>query len=150
MRLANFRIGQFLGSSLLFILLLSIACGSAAEPPATSAPGASATQAPAAGETGAPTAVAEPTTEPAAPSEPAGTLTVGQKEIGGYDGHPKLVVNPALFVSQTAPLGEGLFYSDIDREIQPWLVESWSISEDFTAWTFKIREGVSSTKATGR
>jgi ABC-type transport system substrate-binding protein len=149
MRLANFRIGQFLGSSLLIILLLSIACGSAAEPPATSAPEDSATQAPAAGETGAPTVVAEPTTEPAAPSEPAGTLNVGQKEIGSYDGHPKLVVNPALFVSQTIPLGEGLWYPDIDREVQPWLLESWSISDDFTTWTFNLRQGVQFHKGYG-
>lgn len=104
-------------------LVFLIACGAAA-PEQEAPPAGEATQSPPAmGDTPAPTAMAEPTPETPAEGSPSGTLTVGQKEIGGYDGHPALAVNPALFVSQTAPLGEGLWYPDIDGEIQPWLLE---------------------------
>jgi peptide/nickel transport system substrate-binding protein len=138
--------------SLVLTLTFIIACGAAApeqETSPTSAPGVSPVDATQPTATSLP--VAEATTAPAAPEvvKPAGTLNVGQKELGSYDGHPKLVVNPALFVSQTIPLGEGLVYSDINREIQPWLAESWSISEDFTTWTFKLRRGVQFHKGYG-
>jgi peptide/nickel transport system substrate-binding protein len=80
---------------------------------------------------------------------PAGTLNVGLKETGSYNGHPTMAVNPGLFVSQTPPLGEGLLFTDVNYEIKGWLAESWSISEDFTTWTFKIRQGVQFHKGYG-
>lgn len=39
-------------------------------------------------------------------------------------------------------LGECLTKFDDKMKIQPWLAESWSISDDRLTWTFKIREGV--------
>ena len=70
---------------------------------------------------------------------PEGTINVGQKELGIFGGHPTLAVNPGLFVIQTAPIPEGLLFTDINKEIKGWLAESWSISPDFTTWTFKLR-----------
>lgn len=39
-------------------------------------------------------------------------------------------------------LGECLTKFDEKMNVQPWLAESWSISDDKLTWTFKIREGV--------
>lgn len=39
-------------------------------------------------------------------------------------------------------LGECLTKFDEKMNVQPWLAESWSISEDKLTWTFKIRDGV--------
>ena len=123
---------------LLVGLAFVIACGTAApepeEPPAAGVtpPPAGATQPPAgAGETPAPTAMPQATTAAPSASQPTGSLNIGQKETGTFDGHPRLAVNPGLFVSQTAPLGEGLTYADFNGEIQPWLAESWSVSPDY-------------------
>ncbi len=38
---------------------------------------------------------------------------------------------------------EGLVYLDDELEPEPWLAEEFSVSEDGTTWTFKLREGVS-------
>jgi peptide/nickel transport system substrate-binding protein len=64
-------------------------------------------------------------------------------------GHPRLVVNPALFVIHTAPVPEGLLYPNVNKEIKGWLAESWSISPDFLTWTFKVRKGVQFHKGYG-
>lgn len=151
---------------LVLLIVLIVACGTAApvaeeqsSSPATSAPSSSSapsgssdsgsSSAPSSQAQATPVASAEPAMESPMVTEPTGTLNVGQKEIGGYDGHPKLVVNPALFVSQTAPLGEGLVYSTLDREMTGWLAESWTISPDFTTWTFNLQEGVQFHKGYG-
>ena len=39
-------------------------------------------------------------------------------------------------------LGECLTKFDEQMNIQPWLAESWSVSEDHLTWTFKIRDNV--------
>ena len=39
-------------------------------------------------------------------------------------------------------LGECLTKFDEKMNVQPWLAESWGISDDHLTWTFKIREGV--------
>lgn len=39
-------------------------------------------------------------------------------------------------------LGECLTKFDTKMEVQPWLAESWSSSDDHLTWTFKIRDGV--------
>jgi peptide/nickel transport system substrate-binding protein len=100
---------------------------------------------------GAPTAMPAPTTAPppAMAPKPAGKLTMGQKELNIFSGHPKRSVNPQLFVISTAPVVEGLFAWNSNLEAVPLLAESWSISDDFLTWTFNIRKGVEFHKGYG-
>jgi ABC-type transport system substrate-binding protein len=128
------------------LLLLALACGAATEPTQAPAPETGATsaptQAPANGDASAPTAMPQATTAPPAAEEgPAGTLNVGHPDIGPFTYHPTTVGNPQIYVVSTT-LGEGLVHFDKDKEVKPMLAESWSISEDFTTWTFNIRRGV--------
>ena len=39
-------------------------------------------------------------------------------------------------------MGEALAKFDEKMNVQPWLAESWKISDDHLTWTFKIRDGV--------
>ena len=39
-------------------------------------------------------------------------------------------------------LGECLTKFDEKMNVEPWLAESWTISDDHLTWTFKIRDGV--------
>ena len=39
-------------------------------------------------------------------------------------------------------MGESLAKFDEKMNVQPWLAESWKISDDHLTWTFKIRDGV--------
>ncbi|MDU4961867.1 MAG: ABC transporter substrate-binding protein [Sporomusaceae bacterium] len=39
-------------------------------------------------------------------------------------------------------LGESLTKFDEKMNVQPWLADSWKISDDHMSWTFKIRDGV--------
>jgi peptide/nickel transport system substrate-binding protein len=123
-----------------FLLVLVVACGGAPAAPDPTAPFAA-----------DPTPVAEVTSVPESPDgfQPTGTLNVGLVELGTFGAHPQLAVNPALFVSQNAPIVEALALVDINQEIQGWLAESWSLSDDFTTWTFKLREGVQFHKGYG-
>ncbi len=140
----------------MLVAIVAVACGSSAtatpeaaatSPSATSAPSApSATSAPSGP---APTAVPVATAAPAMGAKPAGTLSVGQKELGTFQGHPAFAVNPALFVQQTAPISEGLITINIDKQVQAMLVKSWEISADFKTWTFKLQEGVQFHKGYG-
>ena len=131
-------------------LAVIVACGSSA--PAPDEPAASSSDG-----TAPPQAQIAPTAMPAGAEvtsqtmtiQPAGSLNVGLKELGNMEGHPSRAVNPGLFVSSTAPLGEPLLTIDINRQIQPWLAESWSISDDFITWTFKIPRGVQFHKGYG-
>jgi len=86
---------------------------------------------------------------PATAAKPSGTLTVGQKELGVFQGHPKLAVNPALFLQQTAPVSEGLITINVDKQVQGSLAKSWDISPDFKTWTFYLQEGVQFHKGYG-
>jgi len=146
-------------TSLILGLFLLAACGSsatatpqptaAAVPTATTAPGAvPPTTAPTTAAV-LPTATPAPTKAPVAAAKPAGTLQVGQKELGTFQGHPRLAVNPALFVQHSAPISEGLFTINLDREVVPWLVQDWSISDDFRTWTLKLNQGVQFHKGYG-
>ena len=144
-----FRSPSFIVLISLFLgLFLLAACGSSAT--ATSAPAA--TTAPTA-TTGpgsvAPTAAPTATTAPTAMAKPAGTIQVGQKELGTFQGHPALAVNPSLFVQQTAPISEGLVTININKEVEGWLAESWDISADFKTWTFNLQQGVQFHKGYG-
>ena len=144
--------GFFLFSSLVLSLILLVACGSSATATPGSAPNStvsSATTAPATSPPGAPTALPAATKAPPAMAKPAGTLQVGQKELGTFQGHPALAVNPSLFVQQTAPVSEGLVTINLDKEVEGWLAESWDISGDFLTWTFKLRQGVQFHKGYG-
>ena len=159
-----------LGVMVILTLAVLVACGSAspptAEPQQGSSPAAPQEMAsqpdapqgssgsmqqkePAQG--GAPTAM--PGSTPAPPAamapKPAGKLTMGQKELNIFSGHPKRSVNPQLFVISTAPVVEGLFAWNSSLEAVPLLTESWKISDDFLEWTFNIRRGVQFHKGYG-
>ncbi len=146
--------GFYLLTPLLLCLFLLVACGSsattdtAAQPAAKSAAKSAATTPPQA--TAVPAAKPAATAAPAAMKvKPAGALTVGQKELGTFQGHPALAVNPSLFVQQTAPISEGLVTINIDKKVEGWLAESWNISDDFLTWTFKLKKGVQFHKGYG-
>lgn len=153
--------GFYLLTPLLLCLFLLVACGSsettapqaAATTPAQSTTGTGA-KAPTTG-TGAkaptevPAAKPAATAAPAAKVKPAGTIQVGQKELGTFQGHPSLARNPALFVQQTAPVSEGLVTIDINKQVEGSLAKSWSISDDFQTWTFELQEGVEFHKGYG-
>jgi peptide/nickel transport system substrate-binding protein len=53
-----------------------------------------------------------------------------------------------MFVFSTA-IGEGLVSINQDLQAVPLLAESWSISDDFLTWTFKLRQGVQFHKGYG-
>ena len=46
-------------------------------------------------------------------------------------------------------MGEGLVSFNKERKAEPMLAESWSISDDFLTWTFKVRQGVNLHKGYG-
>ena len=135
-------------ATLSLLLALVVACGGAAqeEAPAAqqpAAPPAATAVAPAATPVAAPAATVAPDTSSGAMSEaPTGTLTVGQKELGPFMGHPALTGNPQIFVLQTAPVGESLL--TVSSELKPigMLAKTWSVSEDGSTWTFNLNEGV--------
>ncbi|MCH2510412.1 MAG: hypothetical protein MK109_09200, partial [Dehalococcoidia bacterium] len=62
--------------------------------------------------------------------KPAGTLNVGQKELGVYTIHPRLAPNPQIFVQGTAPIVEALMTVNSDLEVVGMLAKSWEVSED--------------------
>src|SRR5918996_5369742 len=149
--------------SLVLTLAFIIACGStapAAPEAQKEAPQAPAVQQEAAKETtaeketpkeaaGAPTAVPEATVAPPAVVEPEGTLNAGLKEVGPFLIHPVGLGNPQIFVHGQAPIGEALLQQDFSREIKGLLAESWSISDDFLTWTFKLNKEVQFHKGYG-
>ena len=117
-------------------------------PTAAAAAAPAATSPPAAAAVAAPTATAEPA--PAMMEEkPSGTMTVGQKELGPFMGHPSLAGNPQIFVMQTPPIGESLFTVSSDLKPVGMLAKSWQASEDGTTWTFQLEEGVQFHKGYG-
>ncbi len=132
------------------LLALVVACGGAAQTdePTTGQPAA---------EQPAATAIAVATPVSAAPADtsstameqPTGTLTVGQKELGPFMGHPALTGNPQIFVLQTAPIGESILTVSSDLKPIAMLAKSWSVSEDGSTWTFNLNEGVQFHKGYG-
>ncbi len=145
------------------LLALVVACGGAAQTEETTAGQSAAEQtvptaAPVATVVAtAPTAAPVATvvaTAPTAPlttsmEQPTGTLTVGQKELGPFTGHPGLAVNPQIFVQGTAPVGESLLTVSSDLEPVGMLAQSWEVSEDALTWTFHLTEGVQFHKGYG-
>ena len=132
------------------LLALLVACGGAAQ-----------TEEPTTGQSAAeqtvPTAIPIATAVAAVPADtsttameqPTGTLTVGQKELGPFTGHPGLAVNPQIFVQGTAPVGESLLTVNSDLEPVGMLAKSWEVSEDALTWTFYLNEGVQFHKGYG-
>lgn len=149
------RITAALGA-LSLLLALATACGGAAqtETPAAGQPPAApeqpaATAIPTAAPVAAPAATATPETPAAAMEAPSGTITVGQKELGPFMGHPALTGNPQIFVMQTAPIGESLLTVSSDLKPVGMLAKSWEVSEDGATWTFRLNEGVQFHKGYG-
>jgi peptide/nickel transport system substrate-binding protein len=132
----------FLFAALLALVLS--ACGSA--PPAaqpTSAPAAEPTSAPAADATAAPTeaAAAEPTAAPAGePAADGPVLTYGL--AGTFD---KLDPNATTFsrVGQIAlHIVDPLIWQPTVGTFEPGLATEWSVNDDATEYTLKLREDV--------
>src|SRR5439155_9604684 len=91
-----------------------------------------------------PTIAAKPTTAPAAQTaaKPAqgGTVTIGlDQEPPTLD--PEASPSAITFYI-TSSVGETLLYLDENRELKPWLAESWEVSDGSKAFTFKLRKDV--------
>lgn len=68
------------------------------------------------------------------------TLTVGlDQEPPTMDPHAS---PSAITFYITASVGESLLYLDSDRQLQPWLAESWEVNEEGNVFTFTLREDV--------
>jgi len=78
----------------------------------------------------------------AAAQKPGGSITVGlELDIPGFDAL-KVGVYDTSAETAAAAIFDTLAYLDDKGEVQPKLALSWSHSEDFKTWTFKLRPGV--------
>src|SRR3954465_14966047 len=74
--------------------------------------------------------------------KPGGSITVGlELDIPGFD-PLKVGVFDTAALTAAALLFDTLTYLDDKGVPQPKLALSWSASEDFKTWTFKLRPGV--------
>ncbi len=81
-------------------------------------------------------------TSPAVAQKPGGSITVGLEfEIPGFDPLKVGVFDTSTEIAAAA-IFDTLTYLDDKREAQPKLALSWTHSEDFKTWTFKLRPGV--------
>src|SRR6201996_2901136 len=81
-------------------------------------------------------------TTPAAAQKPGGSITVGlELDIPGFDPLKVGVFDTASFTAAAA-IFDTLTTLDDKGEPQPKLALSWSHSDDFKTWTFKLRPGV--------
>ncbi len=75
-----------------------------------------------------------------------GAPTAGGELIVGLDSEPPTLdphTSPsAVSFMITCSVAETLTYLTADRELKPWLAESWEASADGTSYTFKLREDV--------
>ena len=150
---------------LLFVALL-FACGSSATAtPVTSSGSTSPTAMPQAtvtsggsaptpvptreaGSAALPTAMPQATQAPSAGVKPTGTINVGTRETGIFQGHPMEASSPRIqFLSLS--IGEGLIRVAADLSGAPQLAEAWEISDDFLTWTWHITPGVQFHKGYG-
>ncbi|MCH8988357.1 MAG: ABC transporter substrate-binding protein [Chloroflexi bacterium] len=143
---------------LLFVALL-FACGSSATatpvssssgPLATSVPRPTSVPSVAGGVTPTPipTAAVQATKAPAPAVKFSGTINYGVKETGVFEGHPRFISSPRYqYMALTA--GESMVTIMEDFSPAPFLAVSWSISDDFLVWTWKIRDDVEFHKGYG-
>jgi 4-phytase/acid phosphatase/peptide/nickel transport system substrate-binding protein len=83
-----------------------------------------------------------PFADPASAQKHGGSITVGQEfDIPGFD-PLKVGVFDTSAETAAAAIFDTLTYLDDKGEVQPKLALSWTPSEDFKTWTFKLRPGV--------
>src|SRR5690349_9110134 len=79
---------------------------------------------------------------PASAQKKGGSVTMGlELDIPGFDPLKVGVYDTAALTASSA-LFDTLTYLDASGKPQPKLALSWSSSEDFKTWTFKLRPGV--------
>jgi len=79
---------------------------------------------------------------PASAQKKGGSVTMGlELDIPGFD-PLKVGVYDTAALSASSALFDTLTYLDAGGKPQPKLALSWSASEDFKTWTFKLRPGV--------
>jgi peptide/nickel transport system substrate-binding protein len=79
---------------------------------------------------------------PASAQKPGGSITVGlELDIPGFD-PLKVGVFDTAAATAAASIFDTLTYLDDKGVAQPKLALSWTSSEDFKTWTFKLRPGV--------
>ncbi|MGL9619980.1 ABC transporter substrate-binding protein [Bradyrhizobium sp. U531] len=83
-----------------------------------------------------------PLAEPAQAQKSGGSITVGQElEIAGFDPLKVGVYDTSTFTAAAA-IFDTLTTLDDKGEAAPKLAVSWTHSDDYMTWTFKLREGV--------
>ncbi|NQW23091.1 MAG: ABC transporter substrate-binding protein [SAR202 cluster bacterium] len=132
---------------LLFVTLL-FACGSSATAIPQSGDSSSTAPTDTAVSTVAPTATPQATEAPSAEAKRGGTLNIGLKETGIFEAHPRLSSSPRIQYTSSS-VGEGMIAIQKDLTPGPLLAKSWSISDDFLTWTWKLQEGVQFHKGYG-
>src|SRR5436190_23747842 len=79
---------------------------------------------------------------PAIAQKQGGSITVGlELDIPGFD-PLKVGVYDTAALSASSAIFDTLTYLDDKGEAKPKLALSWTHSEDFKTWTFKLRPGV--------
>src|ERR1700754_2559861 len=79
---------------------------------------------------------------PAIAQKQGGSITVGlELDIPGFDPLKVGVYDTASFTAAAA-IFDTLTYLDDKGEAKPKLAQSWSHSEDYKTWTFKLRPGI--------
>ena len=79
---------------------------------------------------------------PASAQKAGGSIAVGLEiDIPGFD-PLKVGVYDAAVLTASSAIFDTLTYLDASGKPQPKLALSWSSSEDFKTWTFKLRPGV--------
>ena len=83
---------------------------------------------------------------PSAQNTGAEGATGGGELVIGLDQEPPTMdphASPsAITFYVTASTGESLLYLSQDRELLPWLAESWEVSDDGRVFTFNLRDDV--------
>jgi peptide/nickel transport system substrate-binding protein len=130
------QLRTILGIFLALVLSVTLAACQSQPPAAPAANAPTANPAPAsAGSANQPTVAARPVT-----SRTGGSLIVG------LDQEPPTLdpeASPSAVTFQiTSSVGETLLYLDENRELKPYLAESWQVSEDSSTFTFKLRNDV--------
>src|SRR5437870_5171272 len=79
---------------------------------------------------------------PALAQKPGGSITVGlELDIPGFD-PLKVGVYDTAALTAAAAIFDTLVYLDDKGEPQPKLAQSWTHSDDYKTWTFKLRPGI--------